>query len=262
MSNPFYLITGTTGIAAATALRAVRAGAAVHVASRSAEHVAELVATLRAEGGDAAGTVAELTRADDVERLVADAWARCGRVDGLYNVAGISGRRFGDGPIHECTDQGWDTVMDANVRSMFLVCRAAVGRMLAQSHDVHGLRGTVLNMASVLGKHPQRDFFATHAYAASKGAILSLSRAMAATYAPEGIRVNAIAPGLVRTPMSRRAQDDPAILAHMRTKQPLAGGLIDADEVAKLSLFLLDPAQSAMVTGDILSIDAGWGVSG
>ena len=103
--------------------------------------------------------------------------------------------------------------MDANLRSMFLVCRAAVGRMLAQPHDVHGLRGTVLNMASVIGKHPQRDFFGTHAYAASKGAILSLSRAMAATYAPEGIRVNAIAPGLVRTPMSRRAQDDPAILA-------------------------------------------------
>jgi len=261
MSAPFYLITGSTGIAAATAQRAIVAGARVHIASRSAENVAALVDRLRSAGGDAEGTTADLTHRDDVERVVEQAWARGGRIDALYNVAGISGRRFGDGPIHACTDDGWDTVMDANLRSMFLVCRAVVARMLEQPRDAHGIRGTILNMASVLGMHPRRDHFDTHAYAASKGAILSLSRAMAATYAPEGIRVNAIAPGLVRTPMSRRAQEDPLILEHMRGKQPLAGGLIDAEEVAKLSLFLLDSAHSAMMTGDILSIDAGWGVS-
>ncbi len=261
MSAPFYLITGSTGIAAATAHRAIVAGARVHIASRSPENVAALVDQLRSAGGDVHGTAADLTRREDVERVVEQAWARGGRIDALYNVAGISGRRFGDGPIHACTDDGWDTVMDANLRSMFLVCRAVVLRMLEQPRDAHGIRGTILNMASVLGMHPQRDHFDTHAYAASKGAILSLSRAMAATYAPEGIRVNAIAPGLVRTPMSRRAQEDPVILEHMRGKQPLAGGLIDAEEVAKLSLFLLDSSHSAMMTGDILSIDAGWGVS-
>lgn len=261
MSAPFYLITGSTGIAAATARRAVAAGARVHIASRSETNVSALVDELRAAGGDVSGTAAELTRRGDVERVVADAVGRGGRIDAVYNVAGISGRRFGDGPVHVCTDDGWDTVMDANVKSMFLVCRAALNQMLDQPRDAHGIRGTVLNMASVLGLHPQRDHFDTHAYAASKGAILSLSRAMSATYAPDGIRVNAIAPGLVRTPMSRRAQDDPAILDHMRGKQPLAGGLIDAEEVAKLSLFLMDSAQSAMMTGDILTIDAGWAVS-
>lgn len=257
-----YLITGSTGIAAATARRAVAAGAKVFVVSRTRENVDALVGELRASGGDAEGAVADLVRADQVEAAVAAAFARLGRVDGCYNVAGISGRRFGDGPIHACTEEGWDVTMDANVKSLFLVCRAVVGRMLDQPIDANGLRGSILNMASILGLHPQRDHFSTHAYAASKGAILSLSRAMAATYAPQRIRVNAIAPALIRTPMSRRAQESPEIQALMKTKQPLAEDLIDADEVAKASLFLLDPASSAMITGDVLTVDAGWAVSG
>jgi NAD(P)-dependent dehydrogenase (short-subunit alcohol dehydrogenase family) len=144
---------------------------------------------------------------------------------------------------------------------MFLVCRAALNRMLQQPVAANGLRGTILNMASVLGFAPQAGHFATHAYAASKGAILAMSKSMAAYYAPKKIRVNVIAPALIRTPMSARAQNDPAILALMKTKQPLAEDLIEADDVARAALFLLGD-DSRMITADALTVDAGWCVSG
>ena len=175
-------------------------------------------------------------------------------------MAGISGRRYGDGPLHEATLEGWEAVLGANATSQFLVARAAVRRMLAQAPDASGSRGAVLLMSSALATHPAPAFFATHAYAASKGAVEALARSMAAYYAPAGIRVNAIAPSLVATPMSRRAQDDPAILAYLAAKQPLAGGPIDADAVTATALHLLSP-EAAMVTGQVVAVDGGWGVS-
>ena len=116
-------------------------------------------------------------------------------------------------------------------------------------------------MASVLGYAPQAQHFATHAYATSKGAILGMSRSMAAYYAPHKIRVNVIAPALIRTPMSARAQGDAAILKLMKTKQPLVEDLIDAKDVARTAIFLLSD-DARCVTGDTLSVDAGWCVSG
>ena len=144
---------------------------------------------------------------------------------------------------------------------MFFMCKATLGRMMAQPVAPNGLRGTILNMASVLGVSPQAQYFATHAYAASKGAIVAMSKSMAAYYAPRKIRVNVVAPALVRTTMSARAQNDAAILDLMKTKQPLAEDLIDAQDVARASLFLLGD-DSRMITADTLSVDAGWSVSG
>ncbi len=246
------LITGSTGIAEATALLAAEAGAKVFVVSRTADHAEALAKKV---GG-------RFFAADLVAPGAADsAVAACGRVDALFNVAGISGRKFGDGPLHECTEEGWDTTLDANVKSMFLMCRAALAVMLKQPVAANGLRGTILNMASVLGFAPQARHFATHAYAASKGAILAMSKSMAAYYAPQKIRVNVIAPALVRTPMSARAQNDPAILELMKTKQPLAEDLIDAVDVARAAIFLLGD-DSRRITADALTVDAGWSVSG
>jgi len=246
------LITGSTGIAEATALRAVEAGARVFVVSRTPENAEALAKKC---GGRF--LAADLTAPGAAERAV----AACGPVDALFNVAGISGRKFGDGPLHECSEEGWDTTLDANVKSMFFMCRAALQRMLEQPVAANGLRGTILNMASVLGFAPQARHFATHAYAASKGAILAMSRSMAAYYAPQKIRVNVIAPALVRTPMSARAQNDPAILDLMKTKQPLAEDLIEADDVARAAVFLLGD-DSRRITADALTVDAGWSVSG
>jgi NAD(P)-dependent dehydrogenase (short-subunit alcohol dehydrogenase family) len=150
--------------------------------------------------------------------------------------------------------------METNVKSVFLMCRAVVRRMLERPVGESGLRGSILNMASVLALAPEPKFFATHAYAAGKSAIIGLTRAMAAYYAPSKIRVNAVAPGLTRTPMSLRAQQNHDVLEFMKTKQPLSEDLIEADDVARAAVFLLSD-DASNVTGEILSVDAGWRMS-
>jgi len=251
------LVTGSTGMAASAARRIAADGGSVFVASRTPEHARELAEAI---GPTAAWHAADLTVEEEVEAMVEACVARFGRIDALYAVVGISGRRFGDGPIHEASLAGWQTVMDANATSLFLVARAVVRRMLAQEPDADGQRGTILTMSSALAQHPSAVHFATHAYAASKGAIEGLTRAMAAHYAPHGIRVNAIAPSLVATPMSLRAQSDPEILAYLAEKQPLAGGPIDADAITDVAIHLLC-RESRMVTGQVIAVDGGWGVS-
>ena len=113
---------------------------------------------------------ADLTVEADVEAAVAAAVARFGRIDGLFAVAGGSGRRFGDGPIHELTADGWDRTLELNLRSQALTCRAVVRQMLAQEPNSSGTRGSVLLMGSVTASDPAPELFATHAYAAAKGA--------------------------------------------------------------------------------------------
>jgi NAD(P)-dependent dehydrogenase (short-subunit alcohol dehydrogenase family) len=251
------LVTGSTGMAASAARAIVAEGGSVFVVSRIEANVRALAGEL---GDQAAWANADLTDEGEVETAVAACVQRFGRIDALYEVAGISGRRFGDGPIHEATLAGWRTVMDANATSLFLVARAVVRQMLGQDPDADGQRGAILTMSSALAQHPSAVHFATHAYAASKGAIEGLTRAMAAHYAPRGIRVNAIAPSLVATPMSTRAQSDPAILAYLRQKQPLAGGPIEADAITPVALHLLS-RDARMVTGQVIEVDAGWSVS-
>ncbi|MBV9468601.1 MAG: SDR family oxidoreductase [Abitibacteriaceae bacterium] len=256
-----YFITGSTGIAAATSKLAAQAGVQVFITSRTESNCRALADEITALGGICAYHVAELTDEAAVREAVPHCVSRFGRIDALFNVAGISGRRFGDGPIHECTEAGWDITLDTNAKSMFFMCREVIQQMMEQPISDNGLRGTVLNMASVLGFSPQRKFFATHAYAASKGAIIGMSKSMAAYYAPHKIRVNVIAPSLIRTPMSQRAQENPEILEFMKEKQPLVEDLIDAEDVARAALFLLSD-ESRVITGDVLTVDAGWTVSG
>lgn len=251
------LVTGSTGIAAAAAQALVDEGASVFIASRTADHVDNLVESLAVR---AQGMAADLTHEDGAQSIVDACAAKFGRLDGVYNVAGISGRRFGDGPLHELTLDGWQTVLANNVTSQMLVCRAAVRQMLAQEPGTDGQRGVILNMSSVLARHPSPEFFGTHAYAASKGAIESLSRAMAAQYAPHGIRVNVIAPALVATPMSARAQSDDEIMAFVARKQPLVGRALTPGELIGTALYLLSD-DSRAVTGQVIDVDAGWALS-
>src|ERR1700730_2565704 len=241
------LITGATGIAAATAQAAAAQGDAIFIISRSESDCQNLCVRLPDSGYHAADL--------RDEPAVQEAFSACLRkfsgVDAVFNVAGISGRKFGDGPLHECSVEGWDITLDTNVRSMFLLCRTALRYWLDT-----GRHGTILNMASVLAFSPQAQHFATHAYAASKGAIISMSRAMAAYYAPHKIRVNVIAPGLVRTPMSERAQSDEGALHFIARKQPLSEGILDPADVAATALFLLGE-QSRHMTGQVVGIDGG-----
>jgi len=257
LDNRVLLITGASGIAASTAMLAAESGARVFFAANNEEQCLGLAETLIATGAEADYRVADLSLSAEAGSTVSQCLSRFGRIDAHFNVAGISGRRYGDGPVHECTDQGWNVTMDANVTSTFLMCREVVKVMLDQTPNESGLRGSVLNMSSILAISPEPDHFATHAYAAGKGAIISLTKSMAAYYAPMKIRVNAIAPGLTRTPMSARAQSDPVILDLMKTKQPLAEDLIEAEDVARAALFLISD-DARYITGEVLTIDAGW----
>jgi len=233
------LITGLTGIAAATAELA-----------RAKGHT---VFPIGLPDVDLRNPVA----ADEAAR---QCHQQHGRIDALFHVAGASGRPWGDGPLHECTDEGWCATLDANLNTAFHTTRAVLRLMLDQPPDESGHRGAILLMSSVLATHPEPHRFATHAYAAAKGAILALTRSMAACYAPQKIRVNAIAPGLVATPMSERAQSDPAILQWIASKQPLSDGMLSPADVAAAALFLLSH-DSRHITGQILTIDAGWSLT-
>ncbi|MBS1809431.1 MAG: SDR family oxidoreductase [Acidobacteria bacterium] len=254
------LITGATGIAAATAMLAAQAGASVFIVSLHENDCAALANEIRATGGACEFYAGDLVQEATAINAVQSCVQHFGRIDALFNVAGISGRKFGDGPLHECSENGWDITMNTNAKTTFLMCREVLKQMLQQDVNEVGSRGAILNMASVLAFAPEPKHFASHAYAASKGAIISLSQAMASYYAPHKIRVNAIAPGLIRTPMSQRAQDNPAIVEFMKTKQPLAEDLLEADEVAKTALFLLSD-QARHITGQVVAVDGGWSVS-
>jgi len=249
------LVTGSTGIGAAAAERFVAEGASLFVTSRNAEHAREL-----AERLGAVWAQAELTEEAAVDAAVSAAVERFGRIDGLFSVAGGSGRRFGDGPIHTLTADAWEATAGLNLRTQVLVCAAVVRRMLEQPLNDFGTRGSILLLGSVTTSDPAPELFGTHAYAAAKGALTALMTTMAATYAPEGIRVNIVAPSLTRTPMAQRAATDPAILAYARRKQPLAGEMLDPDEVAKAAVYFLSD-ESRAVTGQLLKVDGGWSVT-
>jgi NAD(P)-dependent dehydrogenase (short-subunit alcohol dehydrogenase family) len=255
------LVTGSTGIAAAGARRFAAEGARVFVTSRTADHCARLVGEISDVGGEAAFLPAELTEEDQVDAAVAAAVARFGRLDGLFAVAGGSGRRFGDGPLHEATLEGWTRTLDLNLTSQFLVARAVLCRMLGQDPNAAGSRGALLLVGSVLARHPVPELFATHAYAAAKGGTESLVTTAAAFYAPRAIRINALTPGLVATPMSARAAEDPATVAFTARKQPLAGGFLLPDEIAHAAVYLLSD-EARHVTGQVLAVDGGWSVVG
>jgi NAD(P)-dependent dehydrogenase (short-subunit alcohol dehydrogenase family) len=254
------LVTGSTGIAAASAHRLAAEGAHLVVASRTEEHCRSLVEAIAADGGEAAYEVADLTEDDAADRIVAATVARHGRLDGVFSVAGGSGRRFGDGPAHEATPEGWDATLDLNARTLFLVAGAAARQMLRQEPDDDGQRGAILNMGSVTSTSPSPNYFATHAYAAAKGAIAALTRTMAAYYAPSRIRVNAVAPGVTRTPMAERAATDADIVDFVTWKQPLVGGLLEPEHIAGAAAFLLS-RDALAITGQVLDVDAGWSVT-
>jgi len=247
------IIGGTSGLGLAAAKACLDQGAYVVATGRSrekCEQTTEILSTnahvIQADAMDATAT----------REVVDQTVERFGRLDGLYHIAGGSGRRMGDGPLHEISDEGWEFTVNLNMTSLFYSNRAAVRQLLKQ-----GTGGSILNMTSVLADHPSPKHFSTHTYAATKAGVIGLTKACASYYASQSIRFNAIAPSLFETPLAQRAVNDDTIMNYVASKQPLDGGRAgqpaDCDEAV---VFFLSDA-SKFVTGQVLGIDGGWSVS-
>jgi NAD(P)-dependent dehydrogenase (short-subunit alcohol dehydrogenase family) len=247
------IVGGTAGLGLSAARACVTAGANVVVLGRTDDHASAAEAVL---GEGCRVLTGDATDPHAAPHAIETAIKEFGRFDALYHVAGGSGRRAGDGPLHEITDDGWRFTLELNQTSLFYSNRAAVRQFLSQKNG-----GSVLNLGSVLGLSPSPRYFGTHAYAATKAATIGLTRSCAAYYAPHGIRFNLIAPGLVDTPMAKRAAEDEAILRFIATKQPLDGGRIGRPEDLDAAVVFFLSDGSKFVTGQVMSVDGGWCVT-
>lgn len=247
------IVGGTSGLGRAGAQACLAAGARLVIVGKDS---AKLADTCEELGDRVVGVSGDASDSKTVEGAVAKAVGHFGRLDGLYHVAGGSGRVYGDGPLHELNDQGWAYTINLNLGSVAYSNRAALAQFLRQ-----GTGGAILNLSSVLAFSPSKDYFATHAYAAAKAAIIGLTRATAAYYAKQSIRCNVICPALVATPMSARVLGNAEIMSYISSKQPLHGGHAGQpnDLDAAVIYFLSDA--SRFVTGQVLAIDGGWTVS-
>jgi len=241
---------GGSGIGLAAAQLFASEGAQIVILDIDTTRAAE---TLDSLNGNHSSLIGDVSDAQQVESAISNILSTFGRIDALVNVAGGSGRKWGDGPTDACTLEGWDKTLALNLNSVFYMCKYSLQAMLAQG------RGVIVNVSSVLGMVGGDDDFATHAYATSKGAVISLTRSIASYYAPRGIRANVICPGLIATPMSQRAQESEQIRTRLAQLQPLTGDFGSPQDVAQAALYLASDA-SSFVTGTVLTVDGGWTV--
>ena len=246
------VVGGTTGIGLSAAEAFIRQGANVVAIGRSPESAEKASAQLK----KALVLTGDASQEGTVSRAIENCLEQFGGFDGLYHVAGGSGRKFGDGALHEIKREGWDKTLSLNLTSLMLSNQAAVQTFMARKTP-----GTILNMGSVLGYSPSPKYFVTHAYAAAKAAAIGFTRSVASYYAAYNIRINLIAPGLVETPMSQRASNDEKILSFIKTKQPLDGGRIgSASDLDGAAIYFMSD-HSRFTTGQVLAVDGGWSIS-
>jgi NAD(P)-dependent dehydrogenase (short-subunit alcohol dehydrogenase family) len=247
------IIGGTTGIGLAAAKAFIAEGAKLVVLGRKQESVREAGQLL---GKNAVAIPGDAIEPATAEQAIEQCCELYGGFDGLYHVAGGSGRKMGDGPLHELTLEGWNKTMELNLTSLMLSNQAAIKKFMALHKG-----GTILNMSSVLGFSPSPAFFSTHAYAAAKSAVIGFSKSIAAYYATHNIRVNVIAPALVETPMAQRAVNNDEILSFVKTKQPLEGGRTgQPEDLDGLAVYFMSD-QSKFTTGQVVAVDGGWSIS-
>ncbi len=247
------IVGGTAGIGLSAALALKEQGASLAIFGRDDDFFTQATALLGPETllikGDASAQ-------NEIESFFNSVINRFGKINALYHVAGGSGRRFGDGPLHELSLEGWNKTFEMNLTSLMLSNQMAVKQFLKQQSG-----GQILNLASVLAYSPSPHFFSTHAYAAAKSAVIGFSKSLAAYYAKDNITINVLAPGLVETPMAQRAAQDPTIIRFIQSKQPLDGGRIAySEDLSQAAIYFLTSA-SSFVTGQVLAVDGGWSVT-
>jgi NAD(P)-dependent dehydrogenase (short-subunit alcohol dehydrogenase family) len=252
-NKKIVIIGGTTGIGLSAARAFVAQGALVTSVGRNPESCQQL----KNELGDHVQVLqADATNPSTAQKAISLCINTFGDFDGLYHVAGGSGRKFGDGPLHDLTLEGWEQTFALNLTGLMLSNQAAV-----QTFRQLEKGGTILNMSSVLGFSPSPRYFVTHAYAAAKSAVIGFTKSIAAYYAQDNIRINLLAPALVQTPMSERASKDKAIMHFVKSKQPLDGGRNGRPQDLDAAAVYFMSDGSAFTTGQTLYVDGGWEVS-
>jgi NAD(P)-dependent dehydrogenase (short-subunit alcohol dehydrogenase family) len=253
LNKRIVIIGGTDGLGLSGATACIEEGARVVAVGKNSDRLNEI----KNQFQDKAVVIIQDAREEKAaENAIGTCVEKFGGFDGLYHVAGGSGRKFGDRPLHEMSIEGWNQTIELNLTTLMYSNRAALQYFISEKKA-----GVILNMGSVLATSPSAKYFSTHAYAASKSALIGLCKSMAAYYSPFNIRINIIAPGLVKTPMSKRALEDEDIMHFIQGKQPLDGGRValpqDADGAA---VFLLSD-YSKFITGQVLAVDGGWAVT-
>ena len=245
------LVTGAgSGIGGATARLFGSEGAAVAAADLDQAAAERCAAAIAGTGGVALGLAGDVAVGAAAERLVQATVERFGRVDVLVNCAGVTPRYA---PPEWDIEQTWDWVMAVNVKGTYLMSRSATAQMERQ-----GGGGAVVNLSSIYGLVGRPAFFATghDPYPPSKGAVIALTRDMANALGRHAIRVNALCPAFIYTPLTRTLTDDPDWHRQMVAMEPL-GRLGQPEEVAKAALFLASD-DASFITGAILPVDGGY----
>ncbi len=248
LAGKVAIVTGASrGIGAAIAGGLARAGAAVVLSSRKQEAVDKVAAELQAEGLNVMAHAAHMGRMSEVEALAEAAIAHYGGVDILVNNAATNPVY---GPIQQSDERAFDKIIDVNLKGPFMLCRAVYASMKARDG------GSIINISSIGGLKPEPGI---GLYSISKAGLISLTQVIAQDWGRDGIRANAICPGLIRTRFSAALWQNDAIVQRFLRHLPL-GRLGEADDIVGLALFLASPA-SAYCTGGVFLADGGYMVA-
>lgn len=246
LANKVAIITGSAGGMGKTAAEVfAHEGASVVVTDIAAQQGEETARAIREEGGQAIFVKADVSREEDAHKLVEETIEAFGRIDVLYNNAGIMPAE--DSSVIETSEATWDRVLDINLKSAFLCCKFSIPHMIKQG------KGSIVNIASFvafMGCTVPQD-----AYTASKGGLLSLTKSLAVQYGPHGIRCNAICPGPIETPLLRYLWTSEEARNLRLNRIPL-GRFGEARDIVYMALYLASD-ESSWTTGAWLVVDGG-----
>lgn len=245
LTGQVLLITGgANGLGRATAMLAAARGASVMIGDLEAGPAEEVVESIRAEGGRAAYRTVDVSREEDIERLVSDTVHEFGGLTRAFNNAGFPSKGV---PLKDVTLADWNHTIAVNLTGIFLGVKHEVRHMLVNGG------GAIVNMSSIMGKVSVGNI---PDYAAAKSGVLGITRVASTEYSGQGIRVNAVLPGAVITRILAPALEEPKMRAAMESGHPI-GRFGTADEVAEVVLFLLSDA-AGFITGSAYEIDGGY----
>lgn len=244
LKNKVAIITGAgSGIGRGACLAFAREGAKILAADWVEETGKETVKLIKKQKGSAIFVKVDVSKPADAANMIKQCLAEYGRADILFNNAGIVKM----GALHETTEADWDQVINVNLKSIFLCSKAVIPQMLKQG------RGKIINTASIAGLV---GFDQIGAYCASKGGIIALTKEMAVEYGSKRINVNCIAPGVIKTAMTKDMLNDPAMVKGFAacTPYPRFG---EPEDIALAAVYL-GSDESDFVTGEVLVVDGGW----